>query len=113
MNFDLNKYKYYTNGKEVIAVSTYAGKRVRGVAKCDPRDDFNLTKGQEIAAARCNAKIAKKRLKRAAERQRSAEYEAANAETHLYRMQRYYNDSYDAYLQAIQGVDDAIEGICY
>ena len=38
MKFDENKYKYYTAGNKVIAVSTYAGKTVKGVAKCDPKD---------------------------------------------------------------------------
>ena len=39
------KYKVFTNSKnEIIAVSTYAGKTVKGVAKCDPRDSFDKSK---------------------------------------------------------------------
>ena len=36
MMYPTEKYRYYTNGRRVIAVSTYAGKTVRGVATCDP-----------------------------------------------------------------------------
>ena len=63
---DMTKYSFYTDRKtKVIAVSTYAGKAVRGVAKCDVNDTFSLEKGKELAAARCNEKIAKKRFIRA------------------------------------------------
>ena len=63
---DMTKYSFYTDGKtKVVAVSTYAGKVVRGVAKCDVNDTFSLEKGKELAAARCNEKIAKKRFTRA------------------------------------------------
>ena len=46
MKYSLDKYKYFTyydkNGKKTIsAVSTYAGKTVKGYAKCDPRDNFS------------------------------------------------------------------------
>ena len=64
--FPINKYKFFTteNGK-TVAVSTYAGKTVRGVAKCDTRDTFSQEKGRELAAARCAEKVAKKRFARA------------------------------------------------
>lgn len=63
--FPLEKYRFYTNGNKVVAVSTYAGKTVRGVAKCAPEDTFDLEKGKEIAAARCAVRIAQKRYARA------------------------------------------------
>lgn len=63
------KYKFYTdNSKEVIVVSTYARKNVRGVARCNPQDDFNYEIGKQIAKARCDLKIAEKRVKRAREK---------------------------------------------
>lgn len=34
MRFPFDKYKYYHNGNQVIAVSTFAGKTVKGIAKC-------------------------------------------------------------------------------
>ena len=38
---------------------------MRGVAKCNPADEFDLAKGKALAEARCNAKVAEKRFKRA------------------------------------------------
>lgn len=48
MMYPTEKYRYYTNGRRVIAVSTYAGKTVRGVATCDPSDEFSMEKGKEL-----------------------------------------------------------------
>lgn len=60
-----DNYKYVVTPTKVIALSTYAGKVVRGVAKCSPQDKFDVDYGKELAAARCNLKVAQKRLKRA------------------------------------------------
>lgn len=56
-------YKHFQTGNKVIAVSSFGGRAVRGIAKCDPRDQFDFETGKEIAEARCNYKIAKKRLR--------------------------------------------------
>ena len=67
--YPIEKYKFYTDGKtKVIAVSTYGGRTVRGVAKCSPQDTFDLEKGKELAALRCNLRVAEKRSKRAYEK---------------------------------------------
>ena len=63
--FPLEKYRYYFAGNKIIATSTYAGQTVRGVALCAPEDEFNEAKGKELAAARCNEKVAQKRYNRA------------------------------------------------
>ena len=73
------RYKYFYSGNQVVCVSTFAGRRVRGVAKCDPTDTFDEGKGAMLAKLRCDLKIAKKRKKRAMEK---------------------YNDAYDAYIKA-------------
>lgn len=60
-----SKYQFYHNGRDVVvAVSSFAGDKVRGIAKVHPNDEFDLARGKEIAAARCDEKIAIKRLKR-------------------------------------------------
>ena len=59
------KYKYVVMPTKVIALSTYAGRTVRGIAKCHPNDNFDEEYGKKLAAARCNAKIAEKRYARA------------------------------------------------
>lgn len=63
------RFKFYTdNSHIVIAICSYGGKYVRGIAKCSPSDKFNFEDGKDIARARCEAKIADKRLKKAKQR---------------------------------------------
>lgn len=61
------KYKYVINEEKrtVVALSTFAGRVVRGVARCAPTDEWDVEVGKQWAAARCSAKIAHKRLERA------------------------------------------------
>lgn len=62
----MSRYKYYKDSKgKVIVVSSYAGKAVRGVAKCNPNDSFDEDVGKQLAQLRCDVKIADKRIKRA------------------------------------------------
>lgn len=71
----MSRYRTYTDNKgKVIVVSSYAGKNVRGVAKCNPQDNFDVETGKKIAQARCDLKIAEKRVKKAREK-----YDAAVA----------------------------------
>lgn len=80
--YPVEKYQYYTDGhSKVIATSTYAGKTVRGIAKCAPGDEFDLEIGKKIAAARCAVRVAKKRLARATKKTDEA-YEAMNRARH-------------------------------
>ena len=98
---DMTKYQFYTDGKtKVIAVSTYAGKVVRGVAKCDANDTFSLEKGKELAAARCNQKIAKKRLTRAENKRREIIKENHKIVIAIKKVFRYKEDSEKALIDA-------------
>lgn len=97
MKYSLDKYKYFTyfdkSGKKTVsAVSTYAGRTVKGYAKCDPRDNFNEENGRKLAAARCNAKVADKRLKRAEKKMGEALRQLDAAEAYYKRMRTYFND---------------------
>ena len=94
-----NKYKYrcFTNGKGqrvVIAMSTYEGKVVRGIAKCnDDIDTFDLEYGKRLAQARCDKAIAEKRVNRATERVEEAKVALEKATEEMVRMLSYLNDS--------------------
>ena len=102
------KYKFYTNGSgKIIATSTYAGKTVRGVAKCSMNDEFNLEKGQTLAAARCNSRVAHKRRDNAFRKYTEAQRAFDVAQAHLRAMESYYDDAYDAMLDA----DNAVEAL--
>lgn len=98
MKYSLDKYKYhhFTDSKgvpTVVAVSSYAGKVVRGVAKCDPRDNYSLDEGKKLAAARCNAKISAKRMKRAYNKMMEASHQFDEAQAYYERMVTYFNDA--------------------
>jgi hypothetical protein len=106
-SFTYDKYNYFTDGEnKVVAVATYAGKPVRGVAKCDPQDNFDLATGKELAAARCNAKIAKKRQANAFNQMSAAKAHLANAEKHYNDMLSYYKDACEALDSATISVAD-------
>ena len=102
----MDKYTFYTTKNKVIAVSTYAGKVVRGVAKCDPRDEFDLEKGKELAAARCGEKIAAKRLKNASKKYKEALEIKEIAERKVNKMIMYKIDSVNAYTKAKEKVEN-------
>ena len=93
MEYSLNKYKYAQTGNKVIAISTYAGRTVRAVAKADPRDAFSLEDGKKLAAARCNAKIATKRTKNAEFQLSRAKAALEQAEARYNKMASYFNDA--------------------
>ena len=111
MSYPLSKYRFYTNGNRIIAVSTYAGKTVRGVAICHPDDNFDLETGKRLAAARCNEKIAAKRLDRASKKAMRAGLDVETAKQHLAKMQDYYNDAFVAYNTAAQEHDALIASL--
>lgn len=64
-----DKYHFYYNMDSEIVVCTtkYHDKIIRGVAKCNPGDCFELATGKKLAYLRCKQKCAKKKLNRAHE----------------------------------------------
>lgn len=87
-------YRFYVSDhNKIVAVSTYAGKPVRGVAKCAPTDTFSLEDGKALAAARCNLKISEKRRNRAARKLEEAKRAMQEAQRHLEKMYHYFKDA--------------------
>ncbi len=106
-DFTYSKYNYFTDEKnKVIAVATYAGKPVRGVAKCDPQDSFDIETGKKLAAARCNEKVAKKRQANAFKQMKAAEKAYEDAKKHYDNMVNYYNDACEAFAEATLSLAD-------
>ena len=100
MKYSLDKYKFYqfknqNGGTTISAVSTYAGRTVKGYAKCRPEDNFDVEKGKELAAARCNLKVAEKRLNNASNKYMKASRAADEAIRYFEKMKQYYIDSVD------------------
>lgn len=97
----MHNYKIYRDDKnKVVAVSSYAGKTVRGVAKCDPRDTFDLNSGKMLAEARCGVKIAEKRAARAYREFTKASEEVGRACRKLEKMRAYVEDADNALIVA-------------
>lgn len=98
-DYPMEKYRFYTGKTKttgvpcVVAVSTYEGKTVRGIAACDPKDTFDIEKGKQLAAARCNMKIAEKRRKRADRQLKKSVAEYVKAQRYMEDMNEYYEDA--------------------
>lgn len=108
--YPLNKYRFYSYVKNsvnhIAAVSTYAGKWVRGVAICSADDEYDVEKGKALAAARCALKVAEKRHQRATHKLKEAAKEQEKANKFYTLMASYYNDSIDEMTNAQMVIDD-------
>lgn len=87
----MSRYKIYKSENKVIVVGSFAGKPVRGIAKCDPEDLFYAKIGEDLATARCENKIALKRVKHAKERREAALKDFIEAKKSLADADTYYN----------------------
>ena len=103
-------YKFYTDNKHVCKVtSTFAGVEVTGVAKCDPRDTFDKNIGFEIARARCDYKIARKRSHRALEKHEQAAQKEIKAARYRGKMGQYVIDALRAEEEAEIWLDSIMD----
>ena len=115
MLYPINKYKFYFHknhkygGTEITAVSTYAGKTVKGKAICHIDDKFSEESGKQLASLRCGTKIAAKRLKRANECYTKAEKAMKEAINKFEKMKEYKNDAKIAYEDAKMAEEVMIE----
>ena len=106
------RYQFYTDGTgKTICLSSYAGKTVRGISKCDPNDNYNEVTGKLLAQARCDAKIAKKRFKNAQNEYRKAYEDAYKAYTRLLEMDNYVTDAYHEALDTERIVSEIISDL--
>ena len=106
------KYRYYTNGENiVVAVASYKGRTIRGVAKCSEQDEFDLETGKNLAAARGAMKIARERVKCAkAQRDMWQDILAYNA-VQYEKWDDRYDDALEIEKQAKENYDNMIEGL--
>ena len=107
----MSKYHFYNSKDKVVAVSTYAGKPVRGIAKCDPADTFSLEYGQKLAAARCNEKVAGKRLKRAESKFVEACHNYLAAQRRMESMREYFADARNSLDEARANVANLLSNL--
>lgn len=119
-SFPIDKYTFVVHNvmgkdnqtvKEIIAISSYAGKSVKGTAKCSPNDTFDLEKGKRLAATRCALKIAEKRVKRSIYKVEEANEWFNIALDHMNDMNKYQEDAYDNLDKVIRELDDILDEI--
>ena len=104
-DFPFEKYKFYTNNKDiVVAISTYAGQEVRGIARCAPEDEFSLEKGKRLAAAKCNYKVAEKRQKSAEKARATSFWNFLEALQEMEYYSNYYRDADEALADAAEEI---------
>lgn len=107
-NIVIHQHPEYA-GVEIIAWSTYAGKAVYGKAICRAGDEYNEELGKRLAVARCAAKIARKRLKRADKLSVEATHASIEAKRHLDKMNHYYEDARNEVIEAEAAVDNILK----
>ena len=112
----MSKYRWVTyeglDGQKIVtSISSYAGKTVKGHAKCDPLDEFSLDKGRSLATARCDEKIAKRRVKRAKHCFEDAKREYDEALKHLQDMCVYYSDAVERLNEAKRHTENVLKSI--
>jgi hypothetical protein len=106
------KYKIDEEKRTVVAMSTFAGKTVAGVARCDPRDEFNVNDGKKLAAARCSVKVAEKRMKRAELCYEIAVEAMKYWSERVAKMKHYKDDAITAYEAAYDALTNIEEKFC-
>lgn len=105
------KYKIDEKKRTIVAMSTFAGKVIAGVARCAPTDEFDIETGKKIAAARCSVKVAEKRMKRANYCMTDATAGLAWFQKRVNQMRKYQDDAVSAYLAAVADLAEVEKNI--
>ena len=89
------KYHFYYNedNQTVVCTTLYKCQMVRGIAKCDPEDEFDLELGKKFAYLRCRAKFTRKKFKHALKVERDAFVVANKAKYRLDKAREFASDS--------------------
>ena len=89
------KYHFYHNAETgtVVCTTLYKGQIIRGVAKCNPDDNFDLAVGKRLAHLRCKQKFIQKKVKRAHMAHVEAIHAEAVARDKLYQAYEFVNDT--------------------
>lgn len=102
---------YYYHDTDVIATTIYCGKPVRAIAKCNPEDEYSQQFGEDLALARLNLKVAKKRRTRATAKMRAAKKALDEARAFYNEMVAYNNASIDEVEDAKSAIKFLMEQI--
>jgi hypothetical protein len=89
------KYHFYHNedNNTIVCTTIYKGQMARGIAKCDPTDNFDMETGKKLAYLRCKKKFAQKKLKRANKAYEDAIIADARAKHNLCKASDFVQDA--------------------
>jgi len=111
--FPIDRYRFYVddavNPSTIYAISTYAGKTVRGVARCDSCDTFSEEKGKELAAARCEEKVARKRMNAAERKYKAALAQQEEINSYVQKVSEYFIGASKGFDEAQTAVQSLLE----
>lgn len=102
----MGRYTFYDTPNKVVCVSTFAKRKVRGVAKCSPEDKFDFKIGHKLAQLRCDKKVAEKRWKKAKDRYEASMDKFANAQKEYVEAIEYWRNSCRAFDEAIDNLEE-------
>ena len=105
------KYTFIHLKDRILAISTYAGRTVKGSAKCAPGDTFDPSVGESIAAARCNVKVSKRRVRNAERKLKEALQLQYEANARVAKMQEYLVDSQASVITAENELAELIKEV--
>lgn len=95
MRYKMIYYTKPTGERVTVAESTFAGKRVKGVAVCHINDTYDKEFGDKLARARCDHVISTKRVRR------------INKKLNWYK--QYMKNLYEEFLKTDVAVDKAVD----
>ena len=91
-----DKYSFYydlkCDIKKVICVTYYKGKPIKGIAKCAPCDDFDISVGEKLAYLRCKNKFLKRKSEQATSAYSKAVVAAGKAEMNRLNAIDFFNE---------------------
>ena len=94
MTYNYVKYVDKNTGANVtICVSHFAGKPVRGVARCNPTDKYDEQYGEELARLRCDEKIAMKKINNARNKYNAVVDKMSELTNYMEKYLNYHRDS--------------------
>ena len=104
----MNKYHFIVTDNKVICLSSYMGRRVRGIAKCSPNDTFDVEFGKQLARARCDVKVMQKRHQRALALWDEADNRLYEAEEYMDKIDDYLYHAGDDYENAVNELNELL-----
>ena len=101
-------YNFYQSpsDRSVICTTYYKGQIVKGVAKCDPADVFDLERGKQLAYLRCRKKLLKKKVDRAVDVYANACEAVCAATKRRQRAIEFFNDTSNEYKEITQALEE-------